>query len=252
MKVSLQARLANPGVARARVSAPRGRERSSVRGGGTGGPATVPALPRRQHRRARTRSARRSGRAIPPFHPRHRSRAAARLEPAEGRPARLAARSRPLDPACGSRPAAARNTLACAPLLASDVERPRRATRELRRNRPSLRRVPEIRRRVRGDVAASARTRALQGRHRQRRVLLPIATFAARGVALVRRRALNQAGWSLNSVISAGAKTRIGGPQNPVPRLTYSCESPRRWSPARYGWTIATSQENGQICPPCV
>jgi len=69
-------------------------------------------------------------------------------------------------------------------------------------------------------AGASARTRALQGRHRQRRVLLPIATFAARGVALVRRRALNQAGWSLNSVISAGAKTRIGGPQNPVPRLT--------------------------------
>src|SRR5258708_3997552 len=66
------------------------------------------------------------------------------------------------------------------------------------------------------------------------------------------RFATAHAGINLSSVISAGANTRIGGPQNPVPRDTYSCASPRKCSPARYGCTSATSHENGQICPPCV
>jgi hypothetical protein len=34
------------------------------------------------------------------------------------------------------------------------------------------------------------------------------------------RRGLIQAGCSVSRVISAGAKTRMGGPQKPVPRLT--------------------------------
>jgi hypothetical protein len=55
------------------------------------------------------------------------------------------------------------------------------------------------------------------------------------------------AGINFKSVISAGAKTRIGGPQNPVPRDTYRCASPRTCSPARYGCASATSHENGQI-----
>ena len=52
------------------------------------------------------------------------------------------------------------------------------------------------------------------------------------------------------TVISGGARNRIGGPHVPVPRLTCRIPPPGTgWSPARRGKTSRVRRRNGKICP---
>lgn len=44
----------------------------------------------------------------------------------------------------------------------------------------------------------------------------------------------------VSRVISLGAKTRNGGPQNPAPRVVYSWVGPWRVSPWTVGWSTRT------------
>lgn len=54
----------------------------------------------------------------------------------------------------------------------------------------------------------------------------------------------------VSRMISAGANSRIGGPQRPVPRLTTCVMFPTWKTPARWGYSRCTRMWKGQICPP--